>query len=219
MEKERNGMFSFFIHAFVSIFTILTPIGNIPLYLGFSKNQDVKEMKQIALKAIMVALGILTTFLLLGQFLFSLFHISITSLRVIGGIIIFGIGYHLIRSKNIKSPNVHPKEQRKKSDAPYMSIWAPTGPATVETVKRLTLSQRNRWVHLSNICITFIAFCFVLTITAGGLFLAKWLQGQSAGTGLFVFTKLAGFLLTVIALEMLLTGLTDILPVIERKTA
>ncbi|WP_054709678.1 MarC family protein [Bacillus sp. JCM 19041] len=212
-------MFSFFIHAFVSIFTILNPIGNIPLYLGFSENQDVKEMKQIALKAIMIALGILTTFLLLGQFLFSMFHISINSLRVIGGIIIFGIGYHLIRSKNIKSRYIQPKEQRNKSDATQTSLWSPAGSDTVETVKRLTLSQPNRWVHLGNICITFIAFCFVLTITVIGLFLAKWLQGQSTSTGLFVFTKLAGFLLTVIALEMVLTGLTDILPIIERKTA
>lgn len=59
---------------------------------------DTKERRCIALKACTIAFIILVLFTLSGRFLFHFFGISTDGFRIVGGIIIFKIGYDMLQA-------------------------------------------------------------------------------------------------------------------------
>ena len=83
---------------FTSLFTLMDPLGVMPVFLQMTDGMDTKERRCIALKACTIAFIILVLFTLSGRFLFHFFGISTDGFRIVGGIIIFKIGYDMLQS-------------------------------------------------------------------------------------------------------------------------
>ncbi len=77
----------------VSFFAVMNPLGNIPIFITLTNAYSLQERRNSARKAVIISFIILTLFLLLGGFIFSMFGITIHAFRVAGGILIFGIAY------------------------------------------------------------------------------------------------------------------------------
>jgi multiple antibiotic resistance protein len=56
-----------------------------------------REARRVAVRAVLTALSILLLFAFTGRFIFQFFGISVSSLRVVGGVIFFIMGYELLR--------------------------------------------------------------------------------------------------------------------------
>jgi len=65
-------MFEFALLTFTSLFTMMNPLGVIPVYIALTENMSVKEARFTAFKAITTALIILIIFAFSGK-LFSTF--------------------------------------------------------------------------------------------------------------------------------------------------
>jgi len=78
---------NFFFFAFSALFVIIDPIGNIPLFLAITQQNDFKERKRILRKAALACFLILSFFLLTGNFLLHFFHITIEAFKIAGGIV------------------------------------------------------------------------------------------------------------------------------------
>ena len=61
---------------FTSLFTLMDPLGVMPVFLQMTDGMDTKERRYIALKACTIAFIILVLFTLSGRFLFHFFGIS-----------------------------------------------------------------------------------------------------------------------------------------------
>ena len=83
---------------FTSLFTLMDPLGVMPVFLQMTDGMDTKERRYIALKACTIAFIILVLFTLSGRFLFHFFGISTNGFRIVGGIIIFKIGYDMLQA-------------------------------------------------------------------------------------------------------------------------
>lgn len=83
---------------FTSLFTLMDPLGVMPVFLQMTDGMDTKERRCIALKACTIAFIILVLFTLSGRFLFHFFGISTDGFRIVGGIIIFKIGYDMLQA-------------------------------------------------------------------------------------------------------------------------
>lgn len=83
---------------FTSLFTLMDPLGVMPVFLQMTDGMDTKERRCIALKACTIAFIILVLFTLSGRFLFHFFGISTNGFRIVGGIIIFKIGYDMLQA-------------------------------------------------------------------------------------------------------------------------
>ncbi|MBM7840252.1 small neutral amino acid transporter SnatA (MarC family) [Alkalihalobacillus xiaoxiensis] len=210
-------MFSFFIHAFVSIFAVTHPLLNVSAVPNRNKNEEVIAYRTHTIEVILMLMAIGTVVLIVGQFVFSWFHISIQTLRIIGGFIIFVVACTLLRlpifiSKKQTTADDELKTHTK--DGFFNSF--PILKKVARTVESLTSRQSFRLLH---ICITYSAICFVLSIAYGLHMILDWFQGRVNNRVWFVLTKLAGILLATFALEMVLVGLTDVFPIFEQKAA
>ena len=78
-----------YIPAFVALFVIIDPIGLAPLFVALTAGQTVGERRVVALRACLVAFGILTLFGLAGEAVLNFLGISMPAFRIAGGVLLF----------------------------------------------------------------------------------------------------------------------------------
>ena len=92
-------IFPFALWCFTSLFTITSPLSTMPVFLTMTQSLDEKERRAVAIRSTLVACCALLLFVLAGQFLFKFFGISTNGFRIVGGIIIFRIGFDMLQAK------------------------------------------------------------------------------------------------------------------------
>lgn len=208
----------FIIHALVSIFAVMNPIGNVPIFVSLTDGYTKEERRVTAKKAVFVSFIILTVFLLLGNFIFQLFGITIDAFRVAGGILIFGIAYRLLHAK--PSHMQHPVEaaqKQKNAQIPHEDVFVTplatpliAGPGTITAV--MASASGSGLVLLRNSIGIFIAFTLVLIGTYIIFHYSSWIISHLRQTELNVITRLMGLILAVIAVQMAVAGVSGLFP-------
>ncbi len=96
---EIEGLYTYAILVFTSFFTLINPIGSMPVFLGMTSTLTEEQRKKIAWKAVVVAFLTLVMFAFSGQLMFSFFGISVNSFRIVGGIIFFIMGQDMLHAR------------------------------------------------------------------------------------------------------------------------
>ena len=81
----NNSLFDFAILSFVSLFTVINPIGVAPIYISMTGGLDKQQARKVALRASLTALIVLTAFGLTGQWIMDFFSISVDSYGLLVG--------------------------------------------------------------------------------------------------------------------------------------
>ena len=135
--KERNIM-DFFAITF-SLFLLMDPIGNIPLYISILCGVDPKKQSWIILREMTIALVAIILFYFLGDALLSFLHIRVDAIKIAGAIILF-----LISLKMVFPPPESDLQDLKKITDPFivpLAIPLIAGPAVLAAV--MLLSRQN----------------------------------------------------------------------------
>ncbi len=237
-------MFAFFIHALISVFAVLNPLGILPTFIALTGGYTQQEQRQVAKRTILNSFLILLAFLLLGNLILQWFSITISAFRVAGGILLFGIAYDLLHAKlsSIQDPSEEKSElspERKTQDAangPLQSALHETvngassgtangrpkeditltplaipvvaGPGTITSVMALSAGTDI----VSRSIVVFLAFSVVLAVTFLIFYYATHIHRRITQTQLNVVTRLMGFILSIIAIQMAATGLGQLFP-------
>ena len=101
----------FFILCFSSLFTLINPIGLVPIFISITQDYTRKERDIIALKAVIFSFFILVLFGAIGEFIFSFYNITINGFRIAGGILLLKISFDMIESKRSRTKTT-PKEEK-----------------------------------------------------------------------------------------------------------
>ena len=92
-------MIDLFFSAFITFFVVIDPPGCAPIYASLTKGANVAQRRNMALRAVMVASGILLVFALFGEQLLAALHIELNSFRIAGGIMLFLIAIDMVFEK------------------------------------------------------------------------------------------------------------------------
>lgn len=87
---------SYFITAFTTIFVIVDPPGNIPMFIALTERLDHNERERVSKKSTLIAASLLIFVAITGDLLLKIFHISIDSLKVAGGILLFAVALDIL---------------------------------------------------------------------------------------------------------------------------
>lgn len=190
--------------SFMAFFAILNPLGNMPVFISLTTADDPKVSRSIAKEALFISTIIVVLFALVGKYIFYLFGIDLSALRIIGGIVIAIIGYDMLKGKSSSlQHNVDPKnpqidEQMSVAITPLaMPVLA--GPGTIATAMNLA-DKHNPIIVI--IAFAILAFLTYFLFVYGELIIKK--LGQNLLT---VITRLMGLILAVIGTDMVIAGL------------
>lgn len=206
-------MFTFIIHAVVSVFAVMNPIGNVPIFLSLTDGYEEAERRNTALRSVAISFILLTIFLILGHYIFNLFGITISAFRVAGGILIFGIAYKLLHGSPSHMHKLHDdehKESIEKEDISVTPLAIPiiAGPGTIATVMTLAAGGRM-WMSSVDVL---VSFTLVLGITYFVFRFSSWISSKMGKTEMNIVTRLMGLILAIISVQMVAEGLLGLFP-------
>lgn len=202
-------VFPFALWCFTSLFTITSPLSTMPVFLTMTQSLDEKERRAVAIRSTLVACCALLLFVLAGQFLFKFFGISTNGFRIVGGIIIFRIGFDMLQAKytpmNLRKEEI--KEYANDVSVAPLGIPLLCGPGAIANA--IVLMQEAHSLEMKTALILAIVLVYVVTFC-----LLRW-AGQLVKfigeTGNNVMMRLMGLILMVIAVECFVSGARPIL--------
>ena len=199
----------FFILCFSSLFTLINPIGIVPIFIAMTDEYSKKERDVIAFKSVLFAFCILILFGVLGEFIFSFYNITIHGFRIAGGILLLKISFDMIESKRSRTRTTPMEEKaaEEKNEIAYTPLAIPliAGPGSIASIMILS-SESSDWNHKITL---FLALGTVLLITFLTLKLSKYLTKTFGRSGLRIMQRIMGLILMVISIEFILKGIKD----------
>ncbi|MDX9874969.1 MAG: MarC family protein [Spongiibacteraceae bacterium] len=182
------------------LFLILDPFGNIPLAAALLRTVPPQRRPRVVLRECLIAYIVLLLFLLFGAPLMAFLELSQTSVGIAGGVVlllialkmIFPSGAGLFGDEGGGEPLIVP-----------LAIPAIAGPSSMAMVMLLASREPERlWAWMGALTLATAASTVVLV--SGGKLIS--LMGER---GTKALERLAGLILTTIAVEMLLRGIRD----------
>lgn len=194
-----------------ALFSMMNPIGNVGVFAGMTAERNELEAKKIAWTSAMACAITLLIVTWTGGTLLQFFGINVHELRAAGGVIVLVIGLHMLfnKSEHKQSSSETADAQTRNSIAIVpLAIPIVAGPGTMATV--IVAAERHPGIMAK---VDMSAAVIALSILTGFLFayskpIAKWL-GES---GMAVVTRVMGMVLTAIAMGMLTSGITGMIP-------
>ncbi len=201
----------FFVFAFTSIFVIVDPISGAVTFVSMTSKMTNMEKNEIARKAVTLACVIALFFAITGSVILNLFNINIDSLRVAGGLLLFSIAFNMMQAK-ISRESITDEEitnSQEREDIWIFPVALPllTGPGTISTVIVLigsTAAIEQKIIVIVSIILTFILSLYIF-------FFSRRINKLIGYNGMLVFTRVMGLLLAALAVDLIATGLINIL--------
>jgi multiple antibiotic resistance protein len=181
--------------AFVALFIIVDPFGNIPIFVGLTENITDAQRKKTYNTAILVGFALLLVFSFTGQEILSLFGLSIYSFEVAGGILLLIIAIRILISGFHEST-----ESPESLGAVPIAIPLLVGPGAITT----TIFNLQSYGTI----ITIAAVVIVLALTWVILRFINGFYKVLGKTGAIVIARVMALLIAAIAVQYILTGVT-----------
>lgn len=180
------------------LFLLMDAIGNIPLYISFLKKVSPSRQRVIILREMVIALIVTFVFLFGGDWLLNFLHISNDAVQITGGIILFIICFRMIFPKTV---NGH--EEESPQEEPFivpLAVPFVAGPAILTAVIVYSRQDLNPWILVGAIFIAWVPSLLILLASS-------YLKVLLGDRGISATEKLMGLVLSLIAVQMLLTGI------------
>lgn len=181
-----------------SLFLILDPLGNIPIFASVLKSYSVKDQLRIITRELLISLILLIAFQFLGSVLLDWIHITVPTVKVAGGLILFLIALGMI-FPNIRTTGL-PSEGDGEPFIVPLCVPLVAGPSILATIIAYTPQVASSFKM-------FIGILFAWGITFAILICTPILKKVMNPKALTACERLMGLLLTFIGTEMLLDGL------------
>ncbi|MEZ5336417.1 MAG: MarC family protein [Methanolobus sp.] len=198
------------IYAFSSLFAIVSPVGGVITFVSMTSDMTLEEKNIIAAKSVILACTIALFFAISGKMILNFFGVSIDSLRVAGGILLFVVAFDMILAK-VSRESITDKEIDKsleRSDIWIFPIALPllTGPGAITTIIVLMGSAES----IVQSIIVMLAILLTFGTTWVFFHFSRRIYKFLGYTGMLVFTRLMGLLLAAMAVNFIAVGLWNI---------
>ena len=205
----NDSVIPFALLCFTSFFTLINPLGTMPVFLSMTTGMTEGERKRIIMKSTFVAFLIMISFTIFGQFLFQVFGLSTNGFRIAGGIVILKIGYDMLQAHYTHIKLNEDEKNHFADDISITPLATPMlcGPGAI--ANGIVLMEDAETLLKKAILVFIIAFVFLLTALI--LRMSTKLVHFMGETGNNVMMRLMGLILMVIAVECFVSGAKPIL--------
>lgn len=204
-----NTYFVYAMLCFTSFLTLANPLGTMPVFLTLTQNFDEKERSRVLKKAIIVAFFVMIAFTVFGQFIFKFFGLSTNGFRIVGGIVIFKIGFDMLQARftPVKATETEIQDYANDITVTPLAIPILCGPGAI--ANGIVLMEEATDTTMMVILISTIVLVFLITYLI--LKASTKLLEILGETGNNVMMRLMGLILMVIAVECFFSGLKPIM--------
>ncbi|MBO6882143.1 MAG: MarC family protein [Marivita sp.] len=195
---------AFLISAFVTLFVVIDPIGLTPVFIALTPGLTAQQRRAIAIRATVIAAGLLFLFAFLGEQVLGFIGISMPAFRIAGGILLFLTALDMLFERRTKRR----EDQADVEDVPDPSVFPIAipliaGPGAIASIILLA-GQAEGPVGMASVLGVMVAVLIIVFL----LFLsAPFIERALGKTGIVVVTRLLGMLLAALSVQFVLDGI------------
>ncbi|HEX3684238.1 MAG TPA: MarC family protein [Bryobacteraceae bacterium] len=195
--------------ALVAVFFIIDPFAATPAFLAMTAGCDRLRRKQMARRASLTCVVILSVFATVGKYLFRVFGISLPAFKLAGGLLLLLVALDMLQARRSRTRET-PEEQVDAcaiEDVGIIPMGIPmlAGPGSISTVMVL-VGQAPSWREAIPVLAAIVltsAICYFVLASADRV---EAILGE---IGIRVLTRLMGLVLTAIAFQFFVSALVD----------
>lgn len=197
---ENLGVFA--IAVFTGLIALNNPAGNIPVFLGLTRQANREKKRIISKKATFTAFVIVSGFVILGKYIFDFFGITIPAFKITGGILIFFVGFEMIRAQQSSIDNQADVNFNEGISTSPLAIPILAGPGTIVTAMNFTTNAN--YLQLG---IIIAMFGIVMWLNHLSFLSSEYLVKYIGENKIVVIEKIMGLIIAIIGTNMLIQGI------------
>ncbi len=184
------------LQATVWLLIILDPIGNLPLFMAATQNQESTQRRRIFSLATLAAFGILLVFMIGGKSVLSLFRVTLADLQIAGGLLLLIIAVRIIVVGHESVETLH--------EPSIVPLACPllAGPGAITATLVLQAAH--------GLLLTAVALVLSFAITWLVLLFGERLFQLLGKTGSALLAQAMGLLLATIAVQFIRSGIESV---------
>ena len=201
-------MLELFIAVLVSLFSVVNPIGAVPIFLSMTNNYTTAARNKTVSHTSIYFAGILLVFFFAGSYILSFFGISVNAMRITGGLVILNTGFELLSKKPEETRGVSvevTEEALHKNDISFSPLALPllSGPGSISLLIALN-GQHRQWIDQ-------LVIAMVILVMGGLVYVilrsAPYLNRVLGVAGMRALSRIIGFFVMAIAVEYIISGI------------
>ncbi|MEV8318347.1 MarC family protein [Streptomyces sp. NPDC059900] len=188
---------------FLTLFVIMDPPGITPIFLGLTSGRPAKVQRKMAFQAVCVAFGVIAVFGVLGHQILDYLHVSVPALMIAGGLLLLLIALDLLTGKSDEPT------QTKDVNVALVPLGMPllAGPGAIVSVILAVQDADSLGTQIS-VWAAIVAMHVVLWLVMRySLLIIRVIKDG----GVVLVTRLAGMMLSAIAVQQIINGVTQVI--------
>lgn len=197
---------AFLTMAITTLFVVMDPIGLVPMFIALTAGQSAPQRRQIALRACVLAAGILLAFGVLGEALLGFVGISMPAFRIAGGILLFLTALDMLFDRRSQRRQNQTTAADPGHDPSIFPLATPliAGPGAIASMILLIGQGGNDWAAVALVAAVML---MIIALTFALFNAAPVFERALGRVGTLVVTRLLGMLLAALAVQFVLDGL------------
>ncbi|QCU90934.1 MarC family protein [Thiomicrorhabdus sediminis] len=203
---ENQLLFAFSV--FMGFFAIMNPVAIVPIFLSLTRSEDSHTTRFIAVRSLMLAFIIVAVFSITGNFIFTIFGLTVSAFQITGGLILFVIGMQMLQGSQSSVQNPSEKDRKQSREAALGIAISPlampilAGPGTITTAMSFSAGG-----DILPVLITIAMFAVMCVITYFLFIYGEKFITYIGASALGVITRMMGMILAVIGTQMVVSGI------------
>lgn len=206
-----------FIYLFAALFSVLNPIGTVPIFVGLTQDYSASERSKTSLVTSINVFIILIISFFVGQYVLTFFGITITALRIAGGIIIASSGFSLLNGKFSKNKGINKKVEKEVQNRQNISLTPLAmpmlaGPGSISLLIAYYQELLGPEKEITTLEILFS--CLAILVVAIAIYLilrsAHYLAKILGASGIVAISRIIGFLTIAIGIQYIISAILSI---------
>lgn len=203
-------MFSVLLSNYVSLVSLINPLGAIPVFLSLTSNHPKDWIRKQIFKTSLNVFVICVVSFLIGNYVLDFFGISINALKIAGGIIISRSGFQLLNAKHKKDVGKKiQSESLQKEDISFTPLAMPllSGPGSISFLINLSIQTNYDFTTSTYAIISILLASISIFII---LKLAPKILSYMGQAGLKSMSKIMGFIVLAIGIQLIISSIASL---------
>ncbi len=213
-----NELTNAFLVVYAALFPIVNPLGSAPAFLSLTRHYSPAARHDVSLRIAFNGFLLLLGSLLIGSHVLEFFGITLPVVRVAGGIVVSSMGWQLLNHGG----DMDQKAMGAVTDRQYLrdAFYPLTMPLTVgpgSITVAITLGSKRPteagdFAHLALLGGAAVAGLLAIAVTIFVCYrFAEAIEKLLGETGTHVFIRLSAFILLCIGIEILWSGVSELM--------
>jgi multiple antibiotic resistance protein len=207
-------MYEQLLKTFILFFVVVEPVSMVPLFGALTRGGEPGFRRRMAVKSVAISAGIFIVFALAGDWLLQTLNVSVDAFKIAGGLLLFLLSVDMVFARNsgLRSTTIREQDEaRYREDISVFPMAFPliAGPGALATLLLVVVDARGDTLEfVATLGVVFL----VLLITLVLLLATTPIMRVLGVTGANVVSRLLGVVLTALAVQYVIDGVTSVWP-------